>query len=247
MMQEHKVEEKSSLTPKKPKSLKHPISPPLKEKQPLIPVAIGILVMVILAFIFVPQLSRDTVQNVAVVPSEGVHDVIAMVGESQWRESCATATMRGAVIVQRAGGETQACINRDISVAVGDFSAEWQFSIDSGTAIFLVGQNAQHYRAALSKENEQIELVISEKNGVTVTQLRDLPIVALDESHNSLVIKRIGSDMLFYFNDTQLLETEDALYDGEPTELWLGIGGRAASDGAATITYQSIVLRENPD
>ena len=59
-----------------------------------------------------------------------------------------------------------------------------------------------------------------------------------------LHIRRQGEQIRFYLNGEQLLTTADALYAGEPTELWLGIGGRATEDGTATITYQSIVLRD---
>ncbi|MGB1253959.1 MAG: hypothetical protein ACPG8W_25345 [Candidatus Promineifilaceae bacterium] len=215
-------------------------------QQLLIAAVIGVVMMIVLAFIFLPQqLNRDETDETtsADVTIDGVYDVIEMVGEQQWRESCATTMSKGVVIVQRSQGEAQACINRDIAVEMDDFSAEWEFTLNGGTALFLIGQNAQHYLAAIDQEASEIVLSVVEKDGAAVTDLRTRSIQLDADRPNKLMISRQADEISFVLNDAPLMTTDDMLYIGAPIELWMGVGGRATDEGEATITYQSMQLK----
>ena len=251
-MQEEKKGESSavpntskSIDPKKPKIVKVVSAPPDNTpRRPIAVMVIGLVVIGVMAFIFIPRQLSNTQTESAAAATDGVYNVIERVGEPQWRESCATTMSNGVVIVQRSDGEAQACINREIVVTVDDFSAEWRFNVSSGTAYFLVGQNAQHYHAAVDAESAEIVLSVVERDGVLVTELNRLPVPLAEDRPNHLQIVRRDNDIIFSFNGNELLTRPDTLYAGESTDLWLGVGGAAASEGAATITYQSITLVE---
>lgn len=169
---------------------------------------------------------------------------------TEWPSYCVKNTIGEQLILQLQPTDTPiACLNPQIYEELNDFSVEWSVRIDGVAAIVLVGDNNfEYWLAVLPLESKILFQIVEKENGEfkDINPVGEYPVSTLqiDELH-TIQFVRTGSEIAWYINKEEVYVGEDILFQGENTNIQIGVGvsGQAENvEGETIVTFDNVSI-----